>query len=101
VSRAYFFRLFFLHAELQDPQIEKQAKNNTKTGQSVKHVLKQQTEVQFVVGFRVPFTCVGGHSNTAFNNRTRFGADRAEIRPIGTITWRALPSSSNPSGHSA
>jgi hypothetical protein len=41
--------LFFLHAELQDPQIEKQAKNNTKTGQSIKHVLKQQTEVQFVV----------------------------------------------------
>ena len=49
VSRAHFFGLFFLHAELQDPQIEKQAKNNTKTGQSIKHVLKQQTEVQFVV----------------------------------------------------
>jgi hypothetical protein len=32
---------------------------------------------------------------------TRFGADRrAEIRLIGTITWRALPSSPNPSGHS-
>jgi hypothetical protein len=30
-----------------------------------------------------------------------FGADRAEIRPIGAITWRALPSSPNPSGHSA
>jgi hypothetical protein len=48
-SRAHFFGLFFLHAELQDPQIEKHAKNNTKTGQSIKHVLKQQTEVQFVV----------------------------------------------------
>ena len=44
-----FFGLFFLHAELQDPQIEKHAKNNTKTGHSIKHVLKQQTEVQFVV----------------------------------------------------
>ena len=44
-----FLGLFFLHAELQDPQIEKHAKNNTKTGQSIKHVLKQQTEVQFVV----------------------------------------------------
>jgi hypothetical protein len=43
------FWLFFLHAELQDPQIEKHAKNNTKTGHSIKHVLKQQTEVQFVV----------------------------------------------------
>jgi hypothetical protein len=36
-----------------------------------------------------------------------FGADRAEIRPIGAIAWRALPSSSssssspNPSGHFA
>jgi hypothetical protein len=41
--------LFFLHAELQDPQIEKHAKDNTKTGHSIKHVLKQQPEVQFVV----------------------------------------------------
>ena len=30
-----------------------------------------------------------------------FGADRAEIRPIGAITWGALPSSPNPSAHSA
>jgi hypothetical protein len=44
-----FFGLFFLHAELQDPQIEKHAKNNTKPGHSIKHILKQQTEVQFVV----------------------------------------------------
>ena len=44
-----FLGFFFLHAELQDPQIEKHAKNNTKTGHSIKHVLKQQTEVQFVV----------------------------------------------------
>jgi hypothetical protein len=49
VSRAHFFSAIFLHAELQDPQIEKHAKNNTKTGHSIKHVLKQQTEVQFVV----------------------------------------------------
>jgi hypothetical protein len=32
---------------------------------------------------------------------SRFGAGRAEIRPIGAITWGALPSSPNPSGHSA
>jgi hypothetical protein len=49
VSRAHFFRLFFLHAGLQDPQIEKHGKTETKTDQDKKHVLKQQTEVQFVV----------------------------------------------------
>jgi hypothetical protein len=49
VSRAFCLGLFFLHAELQDPQIEEQAKTNTKTGHPNKHVLKQQTEVQFVV----------------------------------------------------
>jgi hypothetical protein len=49
VSRAHFFSAFFFSAELQDPQIEKHAKSNTKTGHSIKHVLKQQTEVQFVV----------------------------------------------------
>jgi hypothetical protein len=50
LSRAFCFGLFSpLHAELQDPQIEKQAKDNTKTGHPNKHVLKQQTEVKFVV----------------------------------------------------
>ena len=32
VPRAHFFWLFFLHAELQDPQIEKQAVFPQKTG---------------------------------------------------------------------
>jgi hypothetical protein len=46
-----FFGFFFLHAELhrQDPQIEKHGKPETKTDQDKKHVLKQQTEAQFVV----------------------------------------------------
>jgi hypothetical protein len=49
VPRAHFFGHFFLHAELQDPQIEKHGKPETKTDQDKKRVLKQQTEVQFVV----------------------------------------------------
>ena len=48
LARAFFFA-FFLHAELQDPQIEKQRKTETKTDQDKKHVCFLQTEVQFVV----------------------------------------------------
>jgi hypothetical protein len=51
---------FFLHAELQDPQIEKYAKSSTKTDNPKKHVLKQKTEVQFVV-----FTHLGHHLGVA------------------------------------
>jgi hypothetical protein len=50
---------FFLHAELQDPQIEKHGKTETKTDQDKKHVLKQQTEVQFVVFAYLACTCTG------------------------------------------
>jgi hypothetical protein len=49
VPRAHFFPLFFLHAELQDPQIEKHGKTETKTDQDKKYVCFLQTEVQFVV----------------------------------------------------
>jgi hypothetical protein len=49
VPRAHFFWLFFLHAELQDPQIEKHGNPETKTDQDKKHVCFLQTEVQFVV----------------------------------------------------
>jgi hypothetical protein len=49
VPRAHFFGLFFSHAELQDPQIEKHGKTETKTDQDKKHVCFLQTEVQFVV----------------------------------------------------
>jgi hypothetical protein len=57
VPRAHFFSLFFLHAELQDPQIEKHGKTETKTDQDKKHVCFLQTEVQFVV-----FSCLGGRA---------------------------------------
>ena len=40
-------------------------------------------------------------SKPPYSIAARFGADRAEIRPIGTTIWRALPSSPNPSGQRA
>ena len=49
MPRAQFFGLFFLHAELQDPQIEKHGKTETKTDQDKKHVCFLHTEDQFVV----------------------------------------------------
>jgi hypothetical protein len=55
VPRAHFVWLFFLHAELQDPQIEKHGKTETKTDQGKKHVCFLQTEDQFVV-----FAYLGG-----------------------------------------
>jgi hypothetical protein len=65
VPRAHFFWLFFLHAELQDPQIEKHGKTETKTDQDKKHVLKQQTEVQFVVFAYLAPTWTGLHGQNA------------------------------------
>jgi hypothetical protein len=39
---AHFFWHFFLHAELQDPQIEKHAKNETKPGNQQKKRIKTE-----------------------------------------------------------